>query len=79
MAVVPPWCHPSRHDRQDRAAAHAAVAPARDYEPSRRMVDLGRATELAVAEPMTVQPELLAGGAARGPAIDASRWPGALR
>jgi hypothetical protein len=31
------------------------------------MVDLGRATELTVAKPMTVQPEFLAGGRLAAP------------
>ena len=75
MAVVPSPRHPARHDRQDRRAAGAQVAPARDHDPRRSAVRVGRAPELAIAEPVTVQPEQPSGGLARGTAVGTCPWP----
>ena len=75
VAVVPTLRHPARHDRQDRRAARAQVAPACDHDPRRSAVRVGRPTELAIPEPVTVQPEQPSGGLARGTAVDAGPWP----
>jgi hypothetical protein len=76
VAVVPARRHPTWDDRQDRRAARAYVAPARDHDPRRRAVRVGRTAELAIAEPVTVQPDQPTGGLARGTAVDAGAGPG---
>ena len=76
MAVMPARRHPARDDRQDRRAARAQVASARDHDPRRSAVRVGRAAELPIAEPVTVQPDQPTGGLARGTAVDAGAGPG---
>lgn len=75
LAVVPSGCDPARHDRQNRIAAHAAVAPARDDDPRRRPRHISWTTELAIANPVTVQPEPAAYAPARGTAVGACARP----
>jgi len=76
VAVVPLLRHPARHDCQDRRAARAQVASARDHDPRRSAVRVGRAAELALAEPVTVQSDQPARGLARSTAVDAGAGPG---
>lgn len=76
VAVVPSLRHPARHDGQDRRAARAHVAPARDHDPRRRAVRVGRTAELSIAEPVTVQPDQPARRLARSTAVDAGAGPG---
>jgi hypothetical protein len=57
VAVVPAGRDAARHDRHDRPAVCAPVAPARDHDPRRRVVRLGWPAELSVPSPVTVQPE----------------------
>lgn len=78
VAVVPSRRDPARHDRQNRTAAHAAIAPARDHDPCRRPRRISWTTELAIPNAVTVQPEPAARGPARGTAVGACARPRAL-
>jgi hypothetical protein len=57
LAVVPTRRHPTGHHEEDRLASGAAVPPAADHRRRRFAVGRERATNLAVANPVAVQPE----------------------
>lgn len=79
VAIVTTWRDPTRHDRQDRVARRTLVAPARDHDPRRRAIHLGRTTELPIAESVPVQPESPARGPARRAANNTGPRSSALR
>lgn len=78
-AVVPSGRDPAWYDGENRIAAHTAVATARDHDPRRWPRGIRWTAELAIAKPVTVQPEPAARGPARGTAVGACARPGALR
>jgi hypothetical protein len=78
VAVVPAGSDPTWHDRQDRLAADAEIAPACDHDPLRRTIHLARAAELAVTEPVTMQSEATPGRPTGSAADDAHSRPSGL-
>jgi hypothetical protein len=75
---VSPGRDPARHDRQDRAAEHASIAPAADHDPAGSAASVRRSAELPIADPVSVKSQLPAGGPTGSPTVSACPWPGTL-
>jgi hypothetical protein len=76
---MPPGRDPARHDGQDRIAARTRVAPADDDDPRRLAVRVGGPAELALANPVTVQPKRTTYRSTGSLTNHACPWSGALR
>lgn len=78
VAVVPSRCHAARNHRENRAAAHASIAPATDHDPARHATSVERSAELTIATAVAVEPEPTADRPRGRPAVDACARPGKL-
>jgi hypothetical protein len=78
VAVVSPGGDPARNDRQDRAAAHASVAPAADHDPAGNAVGFRRSADLAIADPVSVESQLAADGPTGSTAVSTCPGSGTL-
>ncbi len=59
---MPTTSDPTRHDGDHRAARHAAIAPKHEHRHSRRVVDLERTAELALANAVAMKPDAAPNG-----------------